>query len=169
MTAAVPRRRLILGSALAVTLALAAWIAMAPDPADDEVAPAAADEQAARRQAGRTGGGPSELRPERPAAGEGEVRDLFAPQAWVIPNAPATAAGQPAAPQVPPLPFTYFGRLIDGARVTLYLAAPDRNLAVRRGDVIDGTWRIEAIRPGSVVFRYLPLGRTQTLETGGTQ
>lgn len=166
--AAPARRRLLLGSALALTVGVSAWMAgQEAGPGDDEAAPAgAAERPAGRRQAGRTGSVP-DLRLQRGSGEGGEIRDLFAVQSWFAPPQEATAAGQPAAaPQMPALPFTYFGKLVDGGRVTVYLATAERNLAVRRGDVIDGTWRVDAIRPGAMVLRYLPLGRTQTLEIG---
>lgn len=162
----------VLGGALALTLALAAWLGNGPEePAEVPVAkpPAAANEKApGPTQSGRVGhiagaqGVPGE------AAGQaGEITDLFAAQSWHA--APQTQAAGSSAPETPALPFTYFGKLIDGKRVTVYLASQDRNLAVRRGDVIDGTWRVESIGSNAMVFRYLPMGTKQTLEIGRTK
>lgn len=164
------QRWFVLGGALAVTLGLAAWLGNRPEePAEAPAAqrpPAAADKPAGPAQSGRVGQLGDLLPPERakPAGPDGEIKDIFAAQSW---RAPApTEAAAPSAPEMPALPFTYFGKLIDGRRVTVYLAAEDRHLAVRQGDVIDGTWRVDSIGPTVMVFRYLPMGRKQSLEIG---
>lgn len=165
-----PRQRQIaLGSALVLTLALVAWVGQE---AGEEDAPAVeAPRPAGSRPPGPQAGGgtpPADtapgLRPGRPAAaGEpGEIKDLFAGQTWERPPPPAEAAP----PEAPPLPFTYLGRLVDQGQVTVYLAEEDRNLAVRQGDVINGTYRVKRISPSAVTFIYIPMNTQQTLELG---
>jgi hypothetical protein len=69
----------------------------------------------------------------------------------------------PPPPQAPPLPFTYLGKMIDGETTTVFLASQDRNFVVRRGDTLDGSYRVEAIEEGGMALTYLPLGARQTL------
>ena len=69
----------------------------------------------------------------------------------------------PPPPQAPPLPFTYVGMLGDGDETTVFLAQQDVNHAVKKGDVINGTYRVEEAEPGRVVLTYLPLEQRQTL------
>lgn len=168
------QRWTVLGGALAVTLALVAWLDK--DTEESTEPPAAAgkpavkeDKPAGPSQSGKVGQiaalPPGQAAPPGQA---GEIVDLFAPQSWHVAPAPQEAAA-PSAPQIPQLPFTYFGKLIEGGRVTVYLATQDRNLAVRRGDVIDGIWRVESIGPTAMTFRYLPMGQKLSLEIGRTK
>jgi hypothetical protein len=160
-----PRQRwTVLGSALALTLGLAAWLgedAEEPDePPADRPPAASAEAPAGPAQSGRVG----QLAAARPGEA-GEITDIFAPQAWQRPAA-ASPQAEPNAPEVVQLPFTYLGKLVDGSRVTVYLATEKRNLAVRKGDVIDDTWRVESIGPTTMVFRYLPEDRRESLPIG---
>lgn len=169
-----PRQRwLILGSGLAVTVALAAWLSVAPNPEVVEARP---------RGAGRpdSGHGKSAQRSTREPlrlaavaelrAGQGkaasdeegkEVRDLFAAQTWFVPPPPSSAPPEP-----PPLPFTYLGKMKDNGDTRVFIATKDRNLVVKAGEVIDGTYRVEEIGPTAMTFRYLPMDKQQTLEIG---
>lgn len=165
----------VLGGALALTLGLAAWLGQEPaeEPAATPAAarPKAADDKAAGpTQSGRVGQLAAVPRPAagKPAAQAGEIADIFAPQSWHA-AAEEQKAAAPSAPEEPALPFTYFGKLIEGGRVTVYLATADRNLAVRKGDVIDHAWRVESIGPTAMVFRHLPEGKRQSLEIGRTK
>jgi hypothetical protein len=94
-----------------------------------------------------------------------DVADLFASRSWRKPEADAAALERPAAP---PLPFTYLGRLHAAGSDTAYLAMGDRNLAVRSGDLIQDTYRVERVAGSAVTFRHLPTGTQQTLATGGS-
>lgn len=154
----------VLGGALALTLGLAVWLGEEPEEADeapaDEPPAASAEQPAGPAQSGRVG----QITAARPGQA-GEIADIFAPQSWQA-AAPPPAAAAPSAPEQAQLPFTYLGRLIDNGRVTVYLATEGRNLAVRKGDVIDDTWRVESIGPTTMVFRHLPEGRRQSLQIG---
>lgn len=166
-----PRRRwLILGGALAVTLALVVWVGEAPEE------PAARPPSAARSAPGEAQTAPAKAIPADPGSlklgradrglAKGEIRDLFPRQTWFVPPPPAPAGP----PQPPPLPFTYLGRLIDDGQVTVYLEDDeDRNLAVRQGDVINGIYRVKRISPAAVTFVYLPMNKQQTLDIGSPQ
>jgi hypothetical protein len=94
--------------------------------------------------------------------------DPFEARSWepklvaVRPNLP------PPPPQAPPLPFTYLGKMVDGEKMTVFLARQDRNYVVRPGDTLDGSYRVEAIEESGLALTYLPLGTRQTLAFGAT-
>jgi len=73
---------------------------------------------------------------------------------------------QEAAAPPPPLPFTYIGQLDDGTYTMIFLAEGDRNLSVRKGDVIDDKYRVEDINENELVLVYLPQNARQTLQIG---
>ena len=69
-------------------------------------------------------------------------------------------------PQMPPLPFLYAGKLIEGDQYMVFLTEGERNLAVHIGDVIDQVWRIKSIHPPQMLLSYLPLKMDATLDIG---
>lgn len=177
MALAPRQRRLVLGGALVVTLALVIWVGQEPEePAPRARAPAEprAGARAPGSQGERSAATPAPVQPGSlglnrggPAMEKREIRDIFAAQTWHVEPPPTPAAA--AVPQAPPLPFTYLGKLIDRGQVTVYLASgEDRNLAVRQGDVIDGVYRVRRITPNAVTFVYIPMNKQQTLEIGRT-
>ncbi len=101
--------------------------------------------------------------------------DLFAAQTWAV-AAPAPTAEelaalqqqQPAAPAptAPPMPFQFIGRLDDNRDLQVFLQNGEKLYVVRKGDVIDDTWRIESINDKALSLVYLPLHLTQTLSVG---
>lgn len=74
------------------------------------------------------------------------------------------AADPPPLPVPPPLPFRHFGALTgpDG-KETVYVAAGDRLLVVRPGEVLDGQYRVDKVSEEEIVFTYLPLEQAQSL------
>ncbi|HSQ04144.1 MAG TPA: hypothetical protein VLN59_08915 [Burkholderiales bacterium] len=98
---------------------------------------------------------------KRPAFGA-ESSDLFGSRNWMPPPAPARAA----APMAPPLPFTYFGRMLEDGRTVVFLAQGERTFTVGAGDTIDHRYRVDQIGRESVILTYLPLQQKQTLPIG---
>jgi hypothetical protein len=102
-----------------------------------------------------------------------QTSDAFGAKDWNPPPrklTPKEAAAQraqaeppPPPPQAPPLPFTYVGSLGDEDQMIVFLAQQDTNHAVKKGDVINGTYRVDDLEPGRVVLTYLPLDQRQTL------
>lgn len=92
-----------------------------------------------------------------------DAKNLFNIKSWYVPPPPP----KPKPPAPPPLPFTYLGKEIDGAQITVFVAQGDRNYALKTGDVIDGIYRVEAIAPPVMTLTYIPLRMQQTLEIGG--
>jgi len=102
------------------------------------------------------------------------IIDLFAARDWSPPPAPAASSpAEPpkpvvaAAPSVPPLPFTYLGKRLENSSWEAFLGQGDQTLIVREGTVIDGTYRVESIKPPLLVLTYIPLEQQQTLAVGG--
>jgi hypothetical protein len=72
----------------------------------------------------------------------------------------------PPAPQAPPLPFAYLGKLIEADGISVFLTNGSRNWVVRSGDTIDGAYRVEAIGDGTMTLTYLALDIRQELGIG---
>lgn len=99
--------------------------------------------------------------------------DAFGARTWNPPPrklSPKEMAAQraveeppPPPPQAPPLPFTYVGMLGDEDETTVFLSQQENSFAVKKGDVINGTYRVEEAEAGRVVLTYLPLDQRQTL------
>ena len=98
----------------------------------------------------------------------------FAPAPKPLPKRPiarpaeeiAAAPVPPMPPAPPPVPFTYLGRLAEGPQTTVFLAAGDRNLVVKTGDVIDNTYRVDEISERVLMLTYLPQNVKQPLPIG---
>jgi hypothetical protein len=95
------------------------------------------------------------------------VPDLFAPRTPVSPPAPEVVNTQPPspppAPAAPPLPFTYLGQFIDGAKTEIFVARGAEHYSVEKGRTIEDQYRVEKITKTAVTFIYLPLGTRQNL------
>ena len=99
---------------------------------------------------------------QRPA--QQEVKDVFAPHSWYVPPAPIAVAA--SVPTAPPLPFVYLGKLLEDGKLTIFLARQDKNFTVREGDLIDDTYRVDAIKGTVMELTYIPLNIRQTLLIG---
>ncbi|MDB5997491.1 MAG: hypothetical protein JWP42_4627 [Pseudomonas sp.] len=121
--------------------------------------------------------------PAAPAAGKpalvkdlSPAGDLFAARSWKAAPTLASVIEQPVnltpvvqVPSVPPMPFQFVGRLDDHSDLQVFLQNGEKIYVVRKGDVIDETWRIEGISDVELSFIYLPLHLSQTLSVGSTQ
>lgn len=155
-----PRRRLLLFGALALTLVAVFTVDReeAPPPAR-RAAPRA--EPATEPRAAPAVNTVADLKRREYATARG---DLFPPHTWLPPPVAATTGEGPSGP--PPLPFTYLGRMLEGRETVVFLLFQEKTVAVRRADVIDGTYRVEQITPQSMVLVYLPLKEKQSLDFG---
>jgi hypothetical protein len=171
------RRHLLMGAGLAIAAGLAAFGDKAP-PADvaEPVARAARPEKrvaAPVAEAGK-GAGPVVLRlvPREELIGDsadafkpGET-DLFGRQDWTPPPPPPPPAPPPPPPSAPPLPFTYIGKSVSDGAWEVYLARDDRTYLVHEKEVIDATYRVDAIAPPTLTLTYLPLNKVQQINIG---
>ena len=80
------------------------------------------------------------------------------------PAAPAPATGPPGPPA---LPFTFIGSIqgkpIAAGRPVVFLKVKDSIVTASVGDTVEGAYRLQAIAPGQIELRYLPLGTAQFL------
>ncbi|MGO4313457.1 hypothetical protein AB4Z35_27020 [Pseudomonas sp. KB_15] len=102
--------------------------------------------------------------------------DLFAARSWKAAPALGTVTEQPVdvtpvvqVPTAPPLPFQFVGKLDDRSDLQVFLQNGEKIYVVRKGDVIDQTWRIERISNEELSLVYLPLHLSQTLSVGSTE
>lgn len=93
------------------------------------------------------------------------VADPFPAKSWYVPPPPAPKMRETA--KAPPLPFTFAGRMMTEDGTVVFLSRQNRNYAVREGDVIDGTYRVERIADRTMTLVYLPLSQKQQLVLGG--
>ncbi|MFT7776386.1 hypothetical protein [Roseateles sp.] len=155
------RRQLVLGGALAATLVATAWVATRPE--EDLTATVAAPARrpivaasAVPASAPATGG--------RAAWAEASASQLAAwqppPPPPPPPAPPLLAAATPPPPVAPPAPYQMIGRVVEGegsqAVEVALLAGPNKSLSARRGDVIDGQWRVEQVSGSGVRLTWLP-------------
>jgi len=89
------------------------------------------------------------------------ARRSFAPEA---PAAPQGAAPVAAAPSAPPLPFRYFGKLIENGKLEVFVMKGDEVLSIAAGQKIDNDYRVDGITATTISFTYLPLRTKQTLD-----
>jgi len=62
----------------------------------------------------------------------------------------------------PDFPYTLIGRLDDGQARAL-LTNRTRSFGAKAADVIDGTWRVDAVNADGVSLTWLPGGISRTL------
>ena len=93
-------------------------------------------------------------------------QDVFARQDWTPPPPPPQPAPPPPPPSAPPLPFTFIGKSLQDGVWEIYLARGERTHLVRENTVVDGMYRVDAIRPPVLTLTYLPLNQVQQLNIG---
>ncbi len=160
MTAADRKRQALVWGALLATLAATAWVAASDDEGLDNV-PAIKPARAATTAPANVATSVTAYQPRAPI--EGEPQDLFPGDA---PPEEEAAPAPPPKPTTPPLPFGYAGKLVEDGNFTVFLTHGARNLTVHARDVIDGVWRVESIRPPTMVVSYLPLKTEVPLAIG---
>jgi hypothetical protein len=72
-------------------------------------------------------------------------------------------AAAPPPPSAPALPFKYVGKLVDGDKVTLFLAKGDTLLSVKPGEVFEKVYVLERVTDTQASILYQPLKQTQQL------
>jgi hypothetical protein len=170
MTQPMTSRSKFLGGALALSLAATGWLSARENGAL-EVAEAVPSNRAA--QALNPPGRPTasdaaaDLHLEtlkRRETGQG-ITDLFAVKTWQAP-APQLKP-EPVAPALAPaLPFVYLGKMVYDGNVTVFVARQDSNYAVREGDVLDATYKVDVIKGSLMTLTYMPLNMKQTMHIG---
>ncbi|KQW45642.1 MULTISPECIES: hypothetical protein [unclassified Roseateles] len=156
------RRQLVLGGALVATLTATAWLATRPD---EEVAPVAAPTRRSGVAASAaTAAAPLPASADRQPWAEAPADQLAAwqppPPPPAPPAPPPVAAAPPPPPVAPPPPYQMIGRVVEGegakAVEVALLTGPNKALSAKRGDVIDGQWRVEQVSDSGVRLTWLP-------------
>ena len=160
-------RQLVLGGALAATLAATAWVATRPEdeapvaaapvrrPAAVAAAPVVAAASASA-SAPQVGARPAwaEVKPEQLAAWQPP------PPPPPPPAPPPVAPTPPPPPVAPPAPYQMIGRVVEGegaqAVEVALLTGPNKAVSARPGDVIDGQWRVDRVTRDGVRLTWLP-------------
>jgi hypothetical protein len=140
------------------------------DDSDADVAAAAAPAQGKARQVAKATAATTPIKDLSPAG------DLFAARSWKAAPTLASVTEQPVnvapvvqAPTAPPMPFQFIGRMDDRTDLQVFLQSGEKIYVVRKGDVIDETWKIEGISDLELSLVYLPLHLSQTLSVGSAQ
>jgi len=157
-------RRLILMVALAATVAAVGWVG-----GQEEMATTQVSRQAdPAPDAAKTAAPP----PETSTIEIGKLQqrqltrdfaDIFQSHSWQPPPPPPA---KPAPPRAPPLPFTFFGRMVEDGKTVVFLSRQDQIFTAKTGDTIAGQYRVEEIGPATMVLTYLPLQERQVLNIG---
>jgi hypothetical protein len=120
---------------------------------------------------------PTRARPEAPRA-EPEIlalaprkaevggKALFAATSWTPPPPKPPPPPPPAPPMAPPLPFKYVGKQRIAGGWEVFINRGEQVLVVRAGQSIDAAYRVESVKPPTMVLTYLPLDETQSMSIG---
>ena len=92
---------------------------------------------------------------------------LFKSQSWTPPPPPPAPPAPPPPPTAPPVPFKYIGKKIEDGKWEVYLTTGSQVNVVREKTVLQGTYRVDSIKPPVLTLTYLPLQQVQTLTIGG--
>jgi hypothetical protein len=164
-------RGVLLGGALLVTVVASVWPRAQESAAPEVVAPViqrAATTPAREQPVAQ----PVEV-PSLPARAERQqspgVRDLFGPKSWNPPPAPVAnrKPPPPPPPSAPPFPYLVTGAVADADGVMVVFTNQQQSFVVRVGEVIERTYRVDAIDAQAVTLTYMPLGLTQRVPMGG--
>lgn len=163
------RRWIFLGLMLCVTLAAAAWVGREEGGNDEQIVAPRNGNPIERATFKKQESEKSQLElPKLKRGAMDKVRqNLFVGKSWYVPPPPKKVV-EPATPTAPPIPFTYMGKFQEeSGRLIIYLAKGDQTYAVSPGDVIENTYRIDAMEARQIVITYLPMAVKQTLPIGG--
>ena len=165
--AVTPKMRwMMIIAALALTLAAAGWVNQeesitAAQASSSETRPRPAPQVSIKEPAAIHLDKLKRVPPEADA----QIDDLFKSKSWYVPPPPPKPVPPPP-PAAPPLPFTYFGKIMEDGKITVFLTRQDRNYVIKTGDVIDGTYRVDSIMPSALTLTYLPLDIKQSMSIG---
>ena len=102
---------------------------------------------------------------------QGVAENLFRGHSWYTPPPPPPKRDASVAvkrkPVAPPLPYKLLGSYEElGSPTIFYLIKDDRIYDVVVGDEIDGTYSVDSVSNGQLMFTYLPLKTSQGLRLG---
>lgn len=160
--AAMPKRRQALWAAALLTLALCGWTAWREQqeavvsaahggPRRPVASPAVAAASASRE--------PEGLLERDPLVESGT--DLFRVVSFLPPPPkplPPPPPPPPPKPSAPSFPYAYFGRMVDiNGKTVTYLTRGDALIPIHAQQLLDNTYRIDAVTETQIVVTYVPL------------
>lgn len=92
---------------------------------------------------------------------------LFDSQTWNPPPPPPPKPTPPPPPVAPPLPYIVLGKKSEDQKWEVYLARGDQVFIAREKESLENQYRVDSIKPPTMVLTYLPLNQVQTLSIGG--
>ena len=94
-----------------------------------------------------------------------KVEDLFGATNWnpPPPPPPPQQALPPPVPTAPPFPYAVAGSIADLNGPMVVFMKQNQDFVVRVGDVLENTYRVDAIDEQSVTVTYLPLNLKQVV------
>ncbi len=164
-------RRWILFVALAATVVAAGWVGgqeeVTVSPVERKAGPAPQRATIAATTPAPSAVDMERLRQRSGSRDFGDIShnfgDIFPSRSWQPPPAPPV---KPPPPRAPPLPFTFFGRMVEDGKTVIFLAQKDQIFAVAAGETVAGSYRVEEIGTDAIVLNYLPLNERQSLNIG---
>lgn len=77
------------------------------------------------------------------------------PAPKALPPPPAAPVPKPSAPA---FPYQYFGRMVDvNGKTVTYLTRSDTLIPIQAGQLLDNTYRIDAVTETQIVVTYVPM------------
>lgn len=97
-----------------------------------------------------------------------DIVDIFAARNWEPPPPPVVSTPvPPPSPRAPPLPFKFFGRIVDASQAPSFiLTRGDEMITVRVGDRIEPAYLVDKFDGSQLHLVYLPLNIRQTIFVG---
>lgn len=75
-----------------------------------------------------------------------------------------TIVSAPPVPAMPPLPFRFAGQLHTGSGIQVLFGRGEEIIPVKKGDNIDGLYRVEDVTTTEVTLLHIPSGDRQTMQ-----
>ncbi|MGQ7934244.1 hypothetical protein [Paraburkholderia sp. D1E] len=113
----------------------------------------------------------------RPLLPEPVAPKTIVPQASGLPPLPPSGFKPDVnpTPPLPPIPaalmqpdVVYLGRMIKDGKVQVFFASNGDPVVLSAGDVLNGSWRIQAISTTEVTLHHLQTGETRQVAMGGS-
>ena len=105
----------------------------------------------------------AEARPTNATRAAWPALSPLARQAWSPPPAPPPPPPPPPPPVVvpppappPAFPYQWLGQVEQEGRLLVFLAGPQRTLAVAVGEILDQRWRVDGADAGRLLLTWLP-------------
>lgn len=100
-----------------------------------------------------------------------DVDNAFAVRDWRPPPPPPkpVPTALPSKPTAPPFPYSVFGKQFADGVWQVFLRRDERILVVKPQETIDNAFRVDEIRPPTMMLTYLPLQQRVSLPIGGAE